>query len=184
MTVPVEAIFKLELLSPISTETNKKGDEFSCRVLEPQQFQGAIVSGHITKLKSSGKANKKSEIALAFDTITFKEYESRFDAEVKEVYEVGQVGNKGKADQEGTVQGASVKKRAWKRAATGGLIGIIIGAILGGGQGAIIGGAIGAGIGMTSTLAFNAPNLEFKSGTQFDVQTTRRTNAPLRKRDK
>src|SRR5688500_10812430 len=68
--VPGNAIFTLELLSPISTERNKKDDEFACRVLAPREYANAIVSGHISKLKAGGKANKKSEIALAFDAIT------------------------------------------------------------------------------------------------------------------
>src|ERR1043165_9363011 len=67
---PKDMVFALELLSPIDTKTNKKDDKFDCKVLSPVQYAGSIVSGHIRKVKNSGKANGKSEIDLAFDTIT------------------------------------------------------------------------------------------------------------------
>jgi hypothetical protein len=171
--VPGNAIFTLELLSPISTDRNKKGDEFTCRVTAPREYSNAIVSGHISKLKGGGKANKKSEIALAFDAITMGERTGRFDAQVTEVYEVV-AGNKGQADEEGNVKGKSVRKRAVKIGIAGAVAGAIIGGLLGGGKGAAAGAAIGAGAGVASSLAVDAPNLEFAEGTQFNVKTTGR----------
>ena len=170
--VPGNATFKLELLSPISTQTNKKGDEFECKVLEPRQYADAIVSGHIAKLKAGGKAGKKSEIALAFDSISFRGDEGKFDAQVQEVYDVENTGKGGRADEEGNVSGKSMKKRAITRSLVGGAVGAVIGGLIGGGKGAAIGGAAGAGIGLTTSLAVDAPNLDFKPGSQFIVQTS------------
>ncbi len=175
ISIPGGAIFRLELLSPISTEKNKKGDEFNCRVLEPQEFEGAIVTGHISKLKASGKANKRSEIALDFDRITINEREGRFEAEVTEVYEVTDASNEGRADEEGTVKGKSVRKRAIKASIAGAVIGGIIGGLLGGGKGAAAGAAIGAGAGLATTLSIDAPGLEFNAGSQFAVKTRGRS---------
>src|SRR5262245_42023017 len=59
--VPPNTVFKLELLSSISTASNKKGDEFNCLVVAPREFSGATVEGRITKLKNSGRVGKKSE---------------------------------------------------------------------------------------------------------------------------
>ncbi len=170
--VPGNANFRLELLSPISTQNNKKGDEFECKVLEPRQYAGAIVSGHIAKLKAGGKAGKKSEIALAFDTIAFQGDEGKFDAQVQEVYEVDNAGKGGRADEEGNVSGKSMKKRAVTRSLIGGAVGALIGGLIGGGKGAAIGGAAGAGIGLTTSLAVDAPNLDFQPGSQFVVTTS------------
>lgn len=172
--VPDNTIFTLELLSPISTERNKKGDEFTCRVLAPREYANAIVSGHISKLKSGGKANKKSELALEFDTITMGARSGKFDAQVTEVFEVV-AGDKGRADEEGNVKGKSVRKRAVKIGVAGAVAGAIIGGLLGGGKGAAAGAAIGAGAGVASTLAVDAPNLEFSEGTQLNVKTTGRS---------
>ncbi|HJQ69043.1 MAG TPA: hypothetical protein VKA70_08725 [Blastocatellia bacterium] len=172
--IPGDMIFTLELLSPISTERNKKGDEFTCRVIAPREYANAIVTGHISKLKSGGKANKKSELALAFDSITMAERSGKFDAQVTEVFEAV-AGDKGRADEEGNVKGKSVRKRAVKIGVAGAVAGAIIGGLLGGGKGAAAGAAIGAGAGVASTLAVDAPNLEFAEGTQFNVRTTGRS---------
>jgi hypothetical protein len=70
MLVPSDTKLSLQLLSPISTATNKKGDKFSCKVLTPAEYAGAIAEGHIRDLKHSGKADKESKIDLAFEKIT------------------------------------------------------------------------------------------------------------------
>ena len=172
LAVPKDVTFALELLSPLSTSTNQKGDKFDCKVLSPVEYAGAIVSGHVRKSKSSGKANKKSEMDLAFDTITLADGRNAdFNAQVKEVNDVVAAGDGGQADPEGTVKSKSRVKVTIKKAAVGAAAGAIIGGILGGGKGAIMGAAIGAGIGASTTLATEGPDLEFKRGTQFTVLT-------------
>lgn len=167
---PKDTVFALELLSPLDTNSNKKGDKFDCKVLSPAQYAGAVVSGHLRKVKSSGKANKKSEIDLAFDTITLADGRiARFNAQVKEVNDVKGAGSEGVADTEGTVKGKSRVKVGVKRAVIGALMGAGVGAVIGGPKGAAAGAVIGASVGVTSTLATEGPNLEFKSGTQFTV---------------
>lgn len=170
ITVPKDTVFALELLSPISTETNKKDDKFDCKVLSPVKYAGAVVSGHLRKVKASGKGTGKSEIDLAFDTITLADGRTgSFSAQVKEVNDVANASAQGVADPEGTVTGKSKIKIGVKRALIGAGIGAGIGAALGGTKGAAAGAAIGAGVGVTSTLATEGPNLEFKTGTQFTV---------------
>ena len=172
LLVEKDVTLALELLSPLSTEVSKKGDRFECKVLSPVQLAGSIVSGHIRKVKSSGKGKGKSEMDLAFDTITLTDGRmGGFNATVLEINDVAHAGNEGVADNEGTVKGKSRVKIGVKRAVTGALIGAGIGAILGGGKGAAAGAAIGAGVGVTSTLVTEGPNLEFKTGTQFTVRT-------------
>jgi hypothetical protein len=172
--------FVLELLSPISTATNQKGDSFSCKVSDTGNYAGATVGGYIKSLKRSGKANKKSEMNLAFDSITMPDGRTGgFNAQIVEVYEVAATGSDGRADTEGTVKAKSRVKVSVKRAVAGALIGALIGGIIAGGQGAAAGAAIGASVGVTSVLATDGPDLEFKQGTQFKVLT----NAPAH-RDK
>ena len=181
ITITKDLTFLLELLSPVSTATNQKGDSFSCKVLKPDEFAGAIVSGHIRKLKRSGKANKKSEIDLGFDSITLPNGRSGgFNAQVQEVSEVAGAGNDGRADSEGTVKAKSRVKVTVKRAVAGALVGGIIGGLLGGAQGAAAGAAIGASVGVSTVLATDGPDLEFKQGTQFTVLT----NDPVRRRNR
>lgn len=167
----------LELLSPISTMNSKKDDKFSCRVLTPAEYAGAVVEGHIRSLKRSGKANKESKMDLAFDRITSPGGQTAdFSATVVEVFDVANVSELGRADNEGTVRRKSTTvKTSVKRAATGAVIGAIIGGVLAGGKGAAVGAAIGAGVGATSTLASKGADLEFRTGTQFTVEATGRS---------
>lgn len=165
---------KLELLSPISTETNRQGDTFNCKVLEPAELVDSLVTGHIAKLKRSGKTKGKSEIDLRFDTITMRDGTTRsFNADVEAVYDVVGARDGGKADNEGTVKGRSTVKRDVKRTAGGAVAGAILGGIFGGAKGAAIGAAIGGGVGASTTLITKGPDLEFKQGTQFTVRVNK-----------
>ena len=174
--VPGDVEFKLELLSPISTQANKKGDEFTCRVLSPQEFANAYVSGRITKIKASGKVSGTSEIAMAFDRITMPdERTGKFSAQIVEVYDAVGAAQGGRADEEGRVSGKSTRKRDALKIGTATAIGAIIGGLLGGAQGAAIGGAIAAGLAITNTLKTKGPDLRFDQGAQFVVRTDKRT---------
>jgi len=180
LPIPPNLKLSVELLSPLSTATNKKGDKFTCKILTPAEYAGAIVEGHIRNLKGSGKTNKDSSIDLAFEKVTLSDGRSAdFSATVVEVFDVAQAGDQGRADNEGTVRNRpKTVKTSVKRAAAGALIGGLIGAVVAGGQGAAIGAAIGAGIGVTKTLAVKGQDLEFKQGTQFTVEC----NGPTRKK--
>jgi hypothetical protein len=166
----------LQLLSPISTATAKKGDKFSCKVVAPVQFSEAIVEGYIRDVKRSGKTDKESKIDLAFERITGKDGHSyKFSAVVVEVFEVANAAAQGVADNEGTVRSkSSTVKTSVKRAVAGALVGAASGGLVGGGNGAVIGAAIGASAGVTTTLSQRGPDLEFKTGTQFTVVTSGR----------
>ena len=173
---PPDTKMSLQLLSPISTATAKKGDKFNCKVVAPVQFSEAIVEGFIREVKRSGKMDKESKIDLAFEKIIGKDGRSyKFSAVVVEVFEVKNAADQGIADNEGTVRSkSSTVKTSVKRAVAGALVGAVIGGAVGGGKGAIVGAAIGAGAGVTTTLAQRGPDLEFKTGTQFTVVTSGR----------
>lgn len=180
LPVPVGTKLSLELLSAISTSKSQKGDKFTCKVLTPAEYAGATVEGHIRSLKRSGKVDKQSHIDLAFDKITLADGRTAdLHATVIEVFEVANVSEQGRADNEGTVRTKSTTvKTSIKRAATGALIGALIGGAIAGGKGAAAGAAIGASVGVTTTLAAKGPDLNFKDGTQFTVEA----NGPARKK--
>lgn len=173
LLIPANTKVSLQLLSPVSTATSKKGDKFNCKVLTPAEFAGAVVEGHVRSVKRSGKANKESKIDLAFDRVTLTDGRAaNFGATVLEVFDIVNVKDQGRADNEGTVKNKSTAvKTSVKRAAVGALIGAVIGGAIAGGQGAAVGAAIGASVGVTTTLAMKGPDLEFKTGTEFTVQT-------------
>src|SRR5215213_8782837 len=171
--IPPKTKMSLQLLSPISTATSKKGDKFSCKVLTPAEYAGLIVEGHVRNAKRSGRADKESKLDLAFDRLTMMDGSTAtFSATVVEVFDVANSGDQGRADNEGTVRSKSkTVKTSIKRAATGALIGALVGGVVAGGQGAAVGAMIGASLGVTTTLASKGSDLQFISGTEFTVET-------------
>jgi len=173
LLIPAGTRLSLQLLSPISTATSKKGDTFSCKVLTPAEYGGSIVEGHVRSVKRSGKADKDSKIDLGFDRVTMPDGSTAtFSGTVIEVFDVVNAGDQGRADNEGVVRNQSrTVKTSIKRAAAGALIGALVGGAIAGGQGAAVGAAIGASVGVTTTLATKGPDLEFRTGTTFTVAT-------------
>lgn len=174
--IPGDKDFKLELLSPISTATNKKGDTFTCLVLEPKDYEGARVSGRIKNLKRPKKVKGDSQMELEFQRIETSNGGGVFHAQIKEVYDVVDVAQGGRADSEGSVKGRSVVKRDMIKISAAVAIGATLGGIFGGTAGALAGGAIAGALASASVLTTSGPDLEFKQGTQFKVLT----NAPKR----
>jgi hypothetical protein len=144
-------------------------------VIAPGPYNGAIVDGELTKVKASGKVKGKSEIAMGFKLITLPNGDvGKFDAQIREVYELRGAANQGQASDEGEVKAKSYRKRDAVKVIGAGVLGAILGAALGGKEGAAIGGAIGAGLAAAGTLREKGPNLEFKDGTRFVVLTAGR----------
>jgi outer membrane lipoprotein SlyB len=121
-----------------------------------------LSTGHIISIKGASNGGNKSEIALAFNSITLGELSGKFDAQVVEVFDV---------DAGHQATGQSKGKTVVKRATPSTAIGAAIGAAIGGGQGAAAGAAIGAASGASSTLVMDEPLVDLKAGTQLRVKT-------------
>ena len=160
---------KLRLETPISTKTNQEGDKFTAFLVEPQEYEGATIEGHVGKIKRAGKLTGQTELALEFDRITFRDGTSaEFHAQVERIYATEQVKT---IDDEGNVQTGSTTKDTTIRSAGGGALGAIIGGIAGGGKGAAIGAILGAGVGAGSVYIQGNKDLIFDPGTQMQVRT-------------
>src|ERR1051325_3802347 len=108
LLIPANTKVSLQLLSPVSTATSKKGDKFNCKILTPVEFAGAVVEGHVRSVKRSGKADKDSKIDLAFDRVTLTDGRTaNFSATVLEVFDVVSTKDQGRADNEGTIRSQS-----------------------------------------------------------------------------
>ena len=165
---------KVRLQTPISTKTNREGDQFTAIVLDPTEYADALVTGHIAKLNKSGKLTGKTELVLAFDSIEMVHGQrGRFAAQVERVYESEKVKT---VDEEGNVESGSRTKDTAVRTGGGAVLGAIIGGIAGGGKGAAIGAAVGAGVGAGSVIYQGSKDLELDPGTEMLI----RTAAPAR----
>jgi hypothetical protein len=173
--IPRDAILMIELESSLSTDASQQGDRFQAKVIEPAQYQGAIIDGRVTHVKRPGRVKGVAELQLAFERIRLPDNRaSNLSAEVIEVVDMGNRGVGG-VDPEGGVKGKDSTKDDVSRvgAATG--IGAIIGAIAGGGKGAAIGAAIGGAAGTGGVLSKRGSDVRLERGQQLKIRTATET---------
>ena len=170
--IPRDTIMRVELMHNLSTDASQKGDPFQARVLEPKNYEGAIIDGHIEAVKHPSKAKGSAQMQLSFDRIKMPNGPtSKFNAQVIEVIPNGASEGVDKVDSEGGVKGKDSTRGDVEKvgAATG--IGAIIGAIAGGGVGAAVGATIGAGVGTAGVLNQRGKDIHLYQGQQLRIRT-------------
>ena len=172
VVIPRDTIMRVELMSNLSTDASQKGDRFQAKVLEPQEYEGAMIEGQVTSVRRPGRAKGTAELQLSFDEIRLSDGRSaKMSAQVIEVLQTGTSQGVGKVDSEGGVKGKDSSKSDIKKvgAATG--VGAVIGAIFGGGTGAAVGATIGAGVGTAGVLRERGKDIYLYQGQQLRIRT-------------
>lgn len=175
--IPSDTMLLIELQSPLSTDVSQRGDQFQARVVEPREYEGAIIHGHLSRVQRPGKVKGTAQLQLSFDDIRLPDSRtSNLHAEVIEVLPNGGSDSVGSVDSEGGVKGkSSTKDDVTKVGATTG-VGAIIGAIVGGGKGAAIGAAIGAGVGTGGVLSSSGKDVRLDRGEHLRIRTSTDTS--------
>ena len=175
-SIPSNTMLRVELLNRISTDVSQRGDRFEARVIEPAEYEGAIVGGRLTNVQRSGKARGRSQIQLDFDQIRMPNSSgwTDFSAQVVEVINSGDDDNVGEVDPEGGVRGRSTTKDDVAKVGAGAGVGAIIGAIAGGGKGAAIGAILGGGAGTAGVMTQRGKDIRLERGQQLRIRTTGR----------
>lgn len=170
VSIPRDTMLVIELQSSLSTDASQRGDRFQARVVQPGEYQGAIVDGRVTRVKRPGRVKGVAELQLSFDQIRLPD--NRIGSLSAEVVEVVDTGNRdiGEVDPEGGVKGRDSTKDDVSKvgAATG--IGAIIGGIIGGGKGAAIGAAIGGGAATGGVLSRRGSDIRLERGQQLRIR--------------
>jgi hypothetical protein len=173
--IPSDTVMRVELLTNLSTEASQVGDRFQARVLEPAEYEGAMIDGRVTRIKRPGKLKGKSEMQLSFDQIRLTDNRwADLTAQVIEVIDTAGSGV-GDVDEEGGVKGKSGTKDDIVKIGAGTGIGAAIGAILGGGKGAAIGAVIGGAVGTGGALSSRGSDIYLPRGQQLRIRTSRET---------
>jgi outer membrane protein OmpA-like peptidoglycan-associated protein len=168
-----EMEFQVELMNRVGTETNRKGDLVSARVVSPSGFQGSVLEGKITESKSGAKSGGESVLDIDFDILRHNNAVIPINSKIKSVgNSKGQVN----VDEEGRVIGRAGDSNK-KSSGTGGL-GRAIGGITGG-RAARIGAAVDTAATVVLHVSANAPNLRFDAGSKFVVTATARSGPAL-----
>jgi len=177
LRIPASTNLVVELMSPLSTDVSQRGDPFQARVVEPQEFAGAIVHGRITRLQRPGKVKGTAEMQLQFDEIRLPDNRTtNIHAEVVEVIDNGGSNGVGEVDREGGVKGKSSTKDDITKVGAAAGVGALIGAIVGGGKGAAIGAAIGGGVGTGGVLSSSGKDIRLPQGQRLRIRTSTDTN--------
>jgi len=176
ISLPEGTSLKVKLENTIATFSNKAGDPFSGRVMEPVLLDGKTiipagteVQGRLTRVSEPRRISGKPTIGIFPETIILPSGE-RFmlnatlvDTSVRNGTDVNSEGQfKGK--------GHTGKDAAEVGLGTGG--GMMVGGLIGGGKGVLIGGVVGA----TATVAHwlsKHNSAMLPAGTELDMELSR-----------
>jgi hypothetical protein len=177
VTIPPNTEMRIELLTNLSTDASQKGDRFQARVIEPAEYEGAMIEGRVSRVKRSGRVKGSSELQLSFEQISINGRWSSFEAQVVEVVSRGGTGV-GDVDEEGGVRGTGSTRDDVTKIGTATAIGAIIGAIAGGGKGAAIGAAIGGAVGTGGAISSRGSDIRLPAGQELRIRTSNYTRIP------
>jgi outer membrane lipoprotein SlyB len=169
VNIPNGTELRIRLSTPISTKDGRVGDKFKATVVTPSTYETATVEGHISTLNKSGRVSGKTEVGLAFDSLTLSDgRQTRIDADLVKIYESENVK---KVDEEGRIETGSRTRDTEVRGGVGAAAGAIIGGIVGGGKGAIIGAIVGGAAGAGSIYVEGNKDLILDPGTEMVIRT-------------
>lgn len=168
-----EMEFQVELMNRVGTETNRKGDLVSARVVAPSGFQGSIFEGKVTESKSGAKSGGESVLDIDFDIMRHNNTVIPVNSRIKSVgNSKGQVN----VDEDGRVLGRATSSN--KRSSGTGGLGRAIGGITGG-RAARIGSAVDTAATVLFRVSADAPNLRFDPGSKFTLTASARSGPAL-----
>lgn len=172
LSLPRETILLVELQSSLSSDASQRGDRFEARVIDPREFEGAIVEGRVASVKRPGKVKGTAQMQLSFETIRLPDGRTaQLNADVVELINMNNRDGAGTVDSEGGVKGKDSTKDDVSKVGAGAGVGAIIGAIFGGGKGAAIGAVIGGGVGAGTVLTKRGEDVRLDRGQQMRIRT-------------
>ncbi len=175
VSIPTDTELIVELLEDIDTDRNKEGDRFKARIISPNELNGAIIEGRVSKVQKPGRIKRRAEMLLSFDRVILSANRwSNFSAIVTEVLP-RKGDNVKRVDTEGTVEGkSSIKSDSVKvGAATG--TGLVIGAIAGGPVGAAVGAGVGAAFGVGAVVVERGKHIRLDKDQQLRIKSSYET---------
>ncbi len=173
VTIPAGTTVSVRMMNGIDSEVNQVGDTFRASLDSPLMVEGRVVAptgtdvqGRVTAVKSAGRFQGRSELALELVRLQMngKSYELETSA--------------------WNAKGRSEGKQTAATVGGGAALGAIIGAIAGGGKGAAIGTVAGAGAGTGVSAATKGKQIKVQPEDvlQFRLQSPV-TVVPSRVRD-
>ena len=179
-TVPADTVIRVRMDTRLNSKTARVGDRFTTTVTEPGYAGGVEVipvgskiTGRVSSVQRAGRRTPGS-ILVGFYQLQLpnnRVYAINGSLSSLQADDVN-------ADNEGTVEGKSNRKRDAVFIGGGAATGAIIGGIAGGGKGAAIGAILGGGLGTGARVYEKEQDAEVKSGTEFGVILNRAVRLP------
>jgi hypothetical protein len=185
-TVPADTVIRVRMDTQLNSKTARVGDRFTTTVTEPVYGGnsgvevvplGSKLFGRVSSVKRAGRRSP-GNISVSFYSLQLPNRVSYPVSGSLTSLQADDVN----ADNEGTVEGRSNRKRDAVFIGGGAATGAIIGAIAGGGKGAGLGAIIGGGLGTAGRVYEREEEAEVKSGTEFGVILNRGVRLPERAR--
>jgi hypothetical protein len=175
ISIPSDTELIVKLIEDIDTERNKEGDRFQARIISPNELNGAIIEGRITKIQKPGRIKRRAEMLLSFDRVVLSQIRwSNFSAIMTEVLP-RKGDNVKRVDIEGTVEGKRTgKEDSLKIGATTGT-GLVFGAIAGGPVGAAVGAGVGAAVGVGAVVIERGKHIRLDKDQQLRIKSSYET---------
>lgn len=163
------AAFQVEMLTAISTDSNKVGDRFRAKILGPVDKDapysipnGATFEGVVAAINDGKAQGEKASVKLKFTTMVLPQT-SPLDAEGLVVTKEG----------DGVIEAGSEGTSALKGGGVGAVAGGILGSIIGKKgsktETGVAGAATGAALGGIIGAVLHKDRVELKEGSKFDV---------------
>ena len=164
MAVPEGTRMSATFDTPISMRTSRNGEQFTMTVRGPVDFQGARLTGVVTRVATNHGGG--ADLRIDFQTIELRGRSYEFDAYLNTVRLSD--GRTLRLDADGDVRDVNHDgSRTVQNGSIGAAVGAIIGAMAGGGKGAVIGAAIGVTGGVI--LSQGHEQLELTRGTEVTL---------------
>jgi OmpA-OmpF porin, OOP family len=168
-----EMEFQVELMNRVGTETSRKGDIVSARIVSPANFKGSVIEGKITESTSGAKSSGESVLDIDFDMLRHNNTVTPINSRIKSV-----ANSKGQVniDENGRMISRSENKPNRSSGLSG--LGRTLGG-LGGNKASKVGAAVDATTSALFKMSVDAPNLRFDAGSKFTLTSSARSGPAL-----
>ncbi len=174
--LPVGTAIRIKLENRLSTTTNKRGDRFGGRVMEPVKVNGRViipvgtaVEGEVVRAEETRRVRGLPTLDLRPQVITLPDgVRYSINASIVDTSDPEHLN----VNDEGEIKGQGHDRTDVIEGAAGTGVGAAIGAKIGGGKGALI----GAGVGATATLIHwltKTKSTELPAGTELILELSR-----------
>jgi outer membrane protein OmpA-like peptidoglycan-associated protein len=165
--------FQVELMNRVGTETNRKGDMVSARVVSPAGFKGSVLEGKIAESKSGAKSGGESVLDIDFDVLRHNNDAIPINSKIKSI---GNSKGQLNIDEDGRIVGRAGDSN--KKSSGSGGLGRAFGGITGG-RAARVGAAVDTAASVLFRVSSDAPNLRFDPGSKFVLTASSRSGPAL-----